>query len=621
MIVQTPVHFDTVYDVIVVGFGGAGATAARFAADEGAKVLLLDSAPERHEGGNTRYSDQAIASTSDFETYKKFQKQLNEPFEDDEQVLDTYVEGLVNMKDYLKKYVSKTPDDVWDTKKEASKLFWSEFAELGSNADAYETLYVHHNMDDGELWNRLRELVVARHDHIDVWFESPARHLIQEAGSNKIVGVQVERDHVQRNIKATNGVVLASGGFENNKQMIADYLQEDTMAPVGTKYNKGIGITLALEAGADLWHMRAYEKIGQYHGMGIRKPEGENAHDPLKIFWAGGFTGSIFVVGDDGTRYFKEDEINKHGHLYNHGIWRVPLGQSKSYVIFDQKKFEQLQKDEGDQSVAQFSMNVTGFTKHALKADSIEELAAKINKDPEKLQQTLADFNFFAERGRDYAYNRNAKTMTKFADAGPYYAVAMRNNMLNTQGGARRNSRSEVVDPAGESIPHLYEAGELGAPFPSNYIAGGNLADCLISGKIAGQNAARVKNDAAIQVDEQGKNDTETENVGDFKSVSDIAEEHFATGPNQFIGKSDAGMGGELVVRVTLDDNHDLQNIEVLKQSETAEISAETLKNVPAEMIKAKSYDIDVTTEASRTVSALKDAVKKAVDQAKINNA
>jgi len=53
-------HFkwDAVYDVIVLGFGGAGATAARFAADSGAKVLLVDSAPEGHEGGNTRYAGQ-----------------------------------------------------------------------------------------------------------------------------------------------------------------------------------------------------------------------------------------------------------------------------------------------------------------------------------------------------------------------------------------------------------------------------------------------------------------------------------------------------------------------------------------------------------------------------------
>lgn len=60
-------QWDAVYDVAVLGFGGAGATAARFAADNGAKVLLVDSAPEGHEGGNTRYAGQMVGAGKDYE--------------------------------------------------------------------------------------------------------------------------------------------------------------------------------------------------------------------------------------------------------------------------------------------------------------------------------------------------------------------------------------------------------------------------------------------------------------------------------------------------------------------------------------------------------------------------
>ena len=64
MIVNEHTYYDASYDVVVLGFGGAGATAARFAADSGAKVLLVDSAPEGHEGGNTRYAAELVGTVA-----------------------------------------------------------------------------------------------------------------------------------------------------------------------------------------------------------------------------------------------------------------------------------------------------------------------------------------------------------------------------------------------------------------------------------------------------------------------------------------------------------------------------------------------------------------------------
>lgn len=74
------------YDVIVIGFGGAGATAARFAADHNCKVLLVDSAPAGHEGGNTRYCGQLIAGTKSKKAYEQYYSKLTEPFNLDKNV-------------------------------------------------------------------------------------------------------------------------------------------------------------------------------------------------------------------------------------------------------------------------------------------------------------------------------------------------------------------------------------------------------------------------------------------------------------------------------------------------------------------------------------------------------
>lgn len=79
MFLQDNDSWNAVYDVVVVGFGGAGATAARFAADKGAKVLLVDSAPEGHEGGNTRYCGQIVQAGYDYDKLKKYYQQLTAP--------------------------------------------------------------------------------------------------------------------------------------------------------------------------------------------------------------------------------------------------------------------------------------------------------------------------------------------------------------------------------------------------------------------------------------------------------------------------------------------------------------------------------------------------------------
>ena len=91
-------ELNNIYDVIVIGFGGAGAGAARFAADNNAKVLLIDAAPEGSEGGNTRYAGGAFAWGSNFDQLKEYYKQTYYPFEYDEEALDTFIKNVMQMK-------------------------------------------------------------------------------------------------------------------------------------------------------------------------------------------------------------------------------------------------------------------------------------------------------------------------------------------------------------------------------------------------------------------------------------------------------------------------------------------------------------------------------------------
>ena len=89
----------------------------------------------------------------------------------------------------------------------------------------------------------------------------------------------------------------------------------------------------------------------------------------------------------------------------------------------------------------------------------------------------------------------------------------------------------------------------------------------------------------------------------------------FTAGKNQYIGTSDEGMGDTMTVRVTVDDNKNIKNVEVLKQSESG-IGADAIKTIPKEMVEKNTYDVDAVSGASATNRALKDAVKKAIEKA-----
>lgn len=442
MVYKTKVAWDAIYDVIVIGFGGAGAGAARFAADNDAKVLLIDAAPEGSEGGNTRYAGGAFAWGADFDELKEYYKQTYYPFKYDEEGLDTFIKNVMQMKEYSKKYFGIDAQPTGRRPK-------GEYPEY-KDAASMQSQSMTKGMYNGSFWKLLRKQVFDRLDKIDVWFESPAEHLIQDPETNGVIGVVINRNNRKVNVAAKRGVVLSLGGFENNQDMVQDFLGQGSLAPIGTLYNQGKGIDLAVEAGARLWHMSNYDS----HGLSLRQNKAREKFAYM-INWKSLFNGSIFVAGDDGTRYFREDEEDRHGYKYNHGNWVMIPNQNHPHIVMDQAQYDQLDHDQSAKAD-----QIKELISYAIKADSIEELASKI--DAPYLKQAVEDFNFLTDiKKRDMFLNRKIETMRSFKD-GPYYAIPVRHNILHTHGGAQRNSECEVIGLDGEVIPNLYEAGELG---------------------------------------------------------------------------------------------------------------------------------------------------------------
>lgn len=592
------INWKAAYDVVVLGFGGAGATAARFAADNGAKVLIADIAPYGHEGGNTRYSAQLIGTGYNHDELKKYYLGLTHPMDLPDDMVETFVNGMLHTREYVKKYLDSEPVSFmkdFDMPEDYKAAACQEYPNLPGHK-TYDYTTVHKGWFDAAMWKILRQKILDRKDKIDVWYEARAIHLIQDPVTKVVKGAQIVKDGQKINVLARKGVVLTTGGFENNKEMIQTYLGAPNLSPLGSIYNRGDGVTMAQEVGAKMWHMYNYESLGLMHGLSFATPEGERSE--LFLHWEQLTNGSIFMIADDGKRYFNETEMNRHGHIFDHGMWRVPRTHEKPYLIFDEKQYQEIENH---------PIQYDKFNEKLIKANTIKELADKIKVDAAGLEGQVKLFNESAENGKDIQFSRKADTMKAFSD-GPFYAIKMGYNVLNTQGGPERNTKAEILDVNNQPIPHLYGAGELGGICANQYQGGGNLAECLIWGKIAGEQVAKITDEVNEEADTKYNDINE---LADGDKIKDIQ-----LNKNQYLGSSDAGIGGKLVVRVTYDNNK-IENVEVVQNHESEDIGKTALEEIPKRIVKKNSADVDAVSGASATSRAISEAVNKALKNKK----
>ena len=135
-----------------------------------------------------------------------------------------------------------------------------------------------------------------------------------------------------------------------------------------------------------------------------------------------------------------------------------------------------------------------------MRANNIEELAKTIHADldnggmmsPASLKTTIKRYNKHCRSGEDLDFKKQKKWLRPIED-GPFYSVKLWPGGPNTQGGPKRNASGQILRVDGRPIPRLYSAGELGSFWGMLYQAGGNIADCIAFGRIAGANAAAEK--------------------------------------------------------------------------------------------------------------------------------
>lgn len=486
-------------EIIIVGYGLAGAVAAITAHDLGVSTLILEKQSAGTHCSCSSISMGIFLSPSDIGRATEYMIALGQTAQPgmlwtDVETIKAWAKYSVENKDWMEKLGGKM------------KFFarGGEFPQL-PGADSMESWKYQGN---GRGMMRFMSDQV-RSRRIDVLYQMPAEKLLTDE-HGRIIGVKAvdRRGKRPREVyfKASRAVILCSGGFEENEEMKLQYLRVHPAYFTGGTANTGDGIKMALEVGADLWHMncvsaRLVAKFPDFpvaffidfSGGGWSQRQMKTSTEKLRA--------GYIIVDKYGRRYLNET-LKPHAAYYeltSYDSHKLEYPRVPSYYLFDRRRMEsgpigQLTSGpSGPEQLYRWSRDNSAELRRGwiISGRTLAALAGRIGMSPDVLANTVDRWNRLCESGKDVDLGRNALELACL-DKPPFYAIRLYPGGSNTQGGPRRNSRAQVVDPFGEPVPGLYAAGECGSVYGMLYPAGGaNLAECIAFGRVAAENAVK----------------------------------------------------------------------------------------------------------------------------------
>lgn len=330
-----------------------------------------------------------------------------------------------------------------------------------------------------------------------------ARKLIAE--DDKIKGVILENGET---LTASRGVILATGGFEWDQDLKKTFLRGPLDAPASPQMNTGDGLKMAMSAGASLGNMTSAWWMPTLSITGAAWPangaNGEDVQRSLPVLIERTMPHSI-MVNRQGKRFC--NEANNYSALAGAFQAFDPATYNyqnlPAYLIMDHQYVSRY-------PIASV-MPGQDIPDWITSADSLEELASKLGVDGEQMSETVTEFNSNAEKAEDPVFGRGVSEYDRFygdrsrpgaaatlgpVDAAPFYAVEINMGALGTNGGPKTNGQAQILNVDGDPIAGLFGAGNvISCPTGSVYAgAGGTLGPALTFGYIAGKSAVRLEN-------------------------------------------------------------------------------------------------------------------------------
>ena len=451
------------FDVVVVGSGGAGLSAAISASMNGASVCIIEKMNKL--GGNTLVSMGGV-------NIPQNDAQIDTGVVDSK---ESFYEDIVNGGDNESNIdqVNILVDNALDTYKWLKETANVEFKEKGlihfgghkvPRAAVFKGKYAI------ELITKLREK--AESIGVKIFTGVDARDLILD--NNRVVGVSANYDGQELVINANNGVILATGGFSGNVKMRMKY-----DASLDARYKTtnvsgvdGRGHEMCEDINAKFIHMDYIQTFP------IANPNtGELSH-------VGGsrFDGAI-LVNKQGKRFVEELErrdVVSEGILTQEGnvaylVWSSEVEEINNAIEANQSEINRLKKDNFFAS-----------------GDDIKEIAKKFDINQEALKETLDRYNMFVKNKKDEDFNRRGSLVS--INKGPFYIQTVAPAVHHTMGGVVINDKNQVIDKNDNVISGLYAAGEIvGGTHGTNRLGGNAITEILVFGKRAGESIVKNK--------------------------------------------------------------------------------------------------------------------------------
>lgn len=475
-------------DLLVVGCGVAGLSAAVTAAQSGLKVLCLERATEADFGGNSRWTEAYMRMKNDSEVADDFEEHfaLNAGFNLDPNLLAACVDDAQGWPAWVKAHGFTDPEVISAFAQSVPPtIAWLKglgltFAPQPIYLLTQNTTRIAAQGGGLQIIETLRDRLLESDGAIA--YRTTAQDLLRDA-QGRVTGLQcVGPDGSRRSIHAA-AVLLASGGFQGNPEMMTRYVGPHARyirpVAVGGYHNKGEGIRMALAAGA-----APAGEFGSYHAEPV-DPRSRQAEAVVFIYPYG------ILVNREGRRFIDEAPGTVDAHYDN--ITRSMAHQPGGicWVVFDSRI----------QDIPRWKTSIRS-DQPPLGAASLEELASQMGVDARALAATVAQFNAacppegdsFEPFRLDHRATRGLPVpkshWARPIDKGPFFAYPIIPSNCFTFGGLKVNPDAQVLDGDGKPMPGLYAAGETMGLYHNVYTGSTSVLRGLVFGRRAATHIA-----------------------------------------------------------------------------------------------------------------------------------
>jgi fumarate reductase flavoprotein subunit len=481
---------DAEYDLVVIGGGGSGKSAALTAAQGGLNVALLEKLKET--GGTSIYAEGMAAFESSEQKARKAPKDAGQHFPTREEGFRRYTDYSHQRAnpDVVRMQVNNTAESI-----DIMKSLGIEYTDVDIYAyDQPNELYTFHRPEG--LGARCQEVLLRAcvNAGVDIFTSTPAKRIIMKNGA--VAGVMATDSDGNDMLIACKAVVVATGGYGNNPELVRKYSwlarSADFMYRCVPTENVGDGLNMAIEAGADT------ENLGAIMIVPCARTKTLGSH------LGGAGAQPVLWVNKKAERFVGEEVALSFA---NAGYNFAKQVQGKVYAILDAEMVRHLMEEGSDIGQGDFipyHMKLNRLQAEldqdvadglAWKGDSIEALGKAMGVDPAVFGKTVAEYNEYCRKGHDPVFFKPAKYLRPVNKA-PFYAIDMVPSLLVSDGGIRVNGDLQVTDADYKPITGLYAVGnDASGLYGDTYnldVPGTANGFAHASGRVAARHALKV---------------------------------------------------------------------------------------------------------------------------------